>query len=124
VAENPQFANRATQTSTKFDTTGVSFHNKPHTEEAKENISVKTAEAMATPRVRENLKKANADPKTREKRRQSKLGIPRSSDLKSKLRKSILGRKMWVNKHNEIKQQHESPGPEWQRGMVWRGPLE
>ena len=35
VAVNPQFANQAKQTSTKFDTTGV-----PHTEETKKKLSV------------------------------------------------------------------------------------
>jgi hypothetical protein len=142
VSLDSQYANLAKQTSTKFDTTGQTLREYgPLTQEEKDRISVLTKEAMQSPKVKENLRKANEDPTVRENRRRSKQGIPRDSNTKEKIRLTLTGykqtkehirnaaanrqgRKWWVNAKNERKFQHKSPGPGWQPGQNWKKPLE
>jgi len=138
VSQDPRYANLTKQTNTKFDTTGLK--RLPLTVEQKELISVRTKEAMQSPKVRENLEKANANLKTREARRLSKLGVPRDKETKEKIVSTLTGykqtqehiqnaastrrgRKWWVNSNNERKFQRESPGPGWQSGRNWKPPL-
>lgn len=139
VAQDPQYVNRSKQTSTKFDTTGQTGLRvyEPWTQEEKDFISVKTKEAMQSVRVRKNLDKANADPKVRENRRKSKIGIPRDTKTKEKIQLTLTGykqtpehiknaakgrteRKWWVNREGERKFQPESPGPGWKPGQKWQ----
>jgi hypothetical protein len=139
VSQNPQFANRSKQTSTKFDTTGQTGLREyaPWSQEEKDLISARTREAMQSNQVRKNLEKANADPKVRENRRKSKTGIPRDLDTKKKIQLTLTGYKQtpehianaaknrkgcrwWVNSNNERKFQRESPGTEWQPGQTWK----
>jgi len=139
VARDPQFANLVKQTSTKFDATGLK--REPLSQDAKTLISLRTKEAMQTKEVRDNLDRANADPKVRENRRKSKLGIPRDAETREKIRitlsgyrqtsehienaaKTRKGRHWWVNSSSERRFQRESPGPEWQLGQKWKPPLE
>ena len=132
---DPQFANLVKQTSTKFDATGLK--RKPLSQDSKTLISHRTKEAMQTEEVRGNLERANADPKVRENRRKSKLGISRDAETKEKIRltlsgykqtlehienaaKTRKGRRWWVNSINERKFQRGSPGPGWQLGQKWK----
>ena len=139
VVRDPQYANRAKQTGTKFDATGLK--REPLSKTSKTLISLRTKEAMQTKEVRENLERANADPEVRENRRRSKLGIKRDLKTKEKIKltltgykqtpehienaaKTRTGRRWWVNQRNERKFQQESPGLGWQLGQIWKPPLE
>jgi hypothetical protein len=43
--------------------------------------------------------------------------------MKERNSKALKGRKHWINAKGEKKFQHESPGPEWQNGRVYRPDL-
>lgn len=141
VAQDPQFANKSKQTSTRFDTTGsVGLREYgPRTQEEKDLISIRTKEAMNTDKVKENLKKANDSPAVKERRRNSKLGIPRDSETNAKVSKTLTGYKQtpehvknaaknrvgsrwWVNEHGKRKFQRECPGEGWILGQIYKPP--
>jgi hypothetical protein len=84
VAQDSQYANRATQTATKFDRTGAS-----NTPEQNKKIS----EALRGLMVGEkNPRHGNpVSETTKQKIRESKIGIPRSDETKKKLSESHMG---------------------------------
>jgi group I intron endonuclease len=56
----------------------------------------------------------------RKKIRRSEADIVKTRE---RISNALKGRKCWVNAQGEIKFQHESPGPEWQNGRVYRPDL-
>jgi hypothetical protein len=84
VALDPQFANRAIQTPTKFDRTGASNtpeHNKKISESLKGLLAGEKNPNYGKPRKAE----------TRQKISESKIGIPRSDETRKKISESHIG---------------------------------
>jgi len=90
VAVNPQFANKAKQTSTKFDTTGV-----PKTEEAKKKLSVANSGKTHTEETKKKLSVANSG-KTHTEEHKKKISVANSGrtlteETKKKMSKAMSG---------------------------------
>ena len=101
VVLDPQYANQVKQTSTGFDTTGVSF---PHTEETKQLMS-ETRVGEKNPRF--------GNPHTDKSKQLMR-------ELKTGEKNPAFGRKWYVNAAGETYYDKEPPGPEWQRGRKWK----
>jgi hypothetical protein len=97
VAKNPHFANRAKQTSTKFDTTGMTM---TCTEETREKLRQRHLGKTLSKEHRKKLSLAKKGKKrkphledTKEKIRQAKLGHEVSPETREKIRQTKLGTK-------------------------------
>ena len=104
VDKNPMFANLARQTSTSFNSQGITGR-------------------VLTEKHRQNMSKAHlGKPVPIEKRKNISKGMtgkPKSAEHCENIRKSKLGMKWWVNAAGERKFKSECPGPEWKRGQKW-----
>jgi hypothetical protein len=84
VARDPQFANRAIQTATKFDRTGVS-----NTLEQNQKISEALKGLMVGEKNPRYGKPRSEE--TKQKIRDKKVGVPRSNEVRQKISKSHMG---------------------------------
>ena len=92
---------------------------KTHTTETKTKMS-QTRRGKPQPHKR---KPRSVD--TREKISDSLTGRKKSASHCQKLSEANMGvhvgKKWWVNKDNDVKFCHESPGEGWQKGRKWKG---
>jgi hypothetical protein len=135
VVEDPQFANKSYQTSTKFLFTPenkgedhpnfdkIIYHN-PETGKERRFSSPPGDDWKLgrSPQFVEKCKKRTHSLGTKNK--MSKSGgnreyRPHSNEIKEKISSSLAGRKWWVNAKNKTKFQIECPGPDWQSGRDW-----
>jgi hypothetical protein len=144
VGRNPQFANRAKQTSTKFDTTGKTLSEetrialkeaftgeknhrfgKKVSEATRQKISSSLVGRRLSEETRQKLIKLHTGRKrseeTRRKISESLKGKKYNDEKRRKISDTLKGRKYWVNKEGEIRNQVDSPGAEWKNGRKWRG---
>lgn len=142
VKHDPEFANRAHQTSTKFDTSGTKAW---HNEEGKMIYSVNVPSGNWKPGATENLKKLRSQlakvgiigmknkkhkPETIKKFRETRAGSQnamygKNHSFESKLKMSIAkrGKKMeltWWNDGTKEMLSHEQPDFEWMPGRIKR----
>lgn len=137
VAEDPNFANRSYQTSTRFI---YPWRGKKRSEKDKmnkskaakgvpksENHRKKLSEARKNMKLSESHKRniglsclgREVTKQTRNKISKSKLGKPQSKEHLEKLSLIRTGKKWWNNGHVET-QSYEPPSPDWTRGRVKR----
>jgi len=94
VGRSKEFWNQAKQKATGFDTTGISFPQKPISEETRKKLS-ESHKGKPSPR-----KGAKVTMEQREKMRQAKLGSKHSVETKIKMSQSQIGRK-WSDEQKQ-----------------------
>ena len=132
VVEDPQYANRAFQTSVSFDRTGST-----HTEQAKGKMSAarkgKKNPMLGKTHSEKTRKKMSAAKKGkvlseehRNKMSEANKGRPVSEETRKKMseankgkRHPNFGKKWWVNEKGETQFCIQSPGPGWEQGRVY-----
>ena len=145
VAEDPQFANQAYQTSVGFSFSGEGENNPNFGKKWWVNINGETKFQVECPgsgwvEGREQSGEKNPmygkthSEEAIQKMREASLGEnnpffgkKHSEEAIQKLREAhsgennpSFGRKHWINIEGERKFQTESPGPEWQNGIKWK----
>lgn len=132
VVEDPQYANRAYQTSVGFDTTGLSA---PKTDEHRAKISQALSGEKHPQFGKPGTRLGATTPQeVRERISKTLTGHQRSSESKEKQSKSVsgpnnplygkrgsehpsFGLKWWFNPStNESQKSRTCPGPDWRRG--------
>jgi hypothetical protein len=139
VARNPMFANKAKQTSKFFNTEGVpkseqhrqkikdSLQGIPKTETHRRSLSLAKQGKPASEACRlAQIEAVKGKPKSAEHRRKiaqattgRKMGEESKKKMALKRSENNLGRSWWVNEAGNTMFQHESPGPDWQKGRKW-----
>jgi hypothetical protein len=135
VAEDPQYANRAYQTSTRFyypwagktrsDTDkqkkSLAAKGRPKTLEHRKKLSEVKLGSTLSENHKRNIGLAGLGREvtleTREKIRSKKKGVPQTKEHKEKLASLRKGKKWWNNGTVET-QAHTAPSPEWKRGRL------
>lgn len=149
VAEDPQFANQAYQTSVGFSFSGEGENNPMYGKKPSEETIQKLREANWGEN-NPNFGKKHSE-ETIQKLREARLGKKASEDTIQRLREAKsgennpsfgkkpseetiqklreanrgennpgFGKKWWTNASGETVFQVDSPGPEWQNGRVWK----
>ena len=152
VNKEPHFANRAKQTSTKFDTSGMHLSEearkklsnamagdrhpnfgKQRTEKTRRKISDSHKGKVFSEETRKKISDARkgkkASEQTRKKQSEVRKGERRTKETKRRISESLkgdknpcFGKKFWVNISGELRLSEESPGPGWQNGRKWKEP--
>lgn len=135
VAEDPQYANRAYQTSARFyypwkgkarsDTDkqkkSAAAKGKPKSLEHRKKLSEAKLGSTLSEEHKRNIGLSGlgreVTMETREKIRVKKKGVPQSDDHRQKLAALRKGKKWWNNGTIET-QAHEAPSPDWKRGRL------
>jgi hypothetical protein len=109
VVQDPQYVNRAKQTSTGYDRTGVT-----QTDETKQ----KQREARTGKTSTEETKRLMSEAHTGDKNHM--FGKNHTEETKQLMSDLKIGKKWYVNEKGEIRMSKDPPGPEWQWGRKWK----
>lgn len=139
VAEDPQYANRTYQTSSRFyypwkgktrsdadkQKKSAAAKGKPKSMEHRRKLSEAKLGSTLSEEHKRNIGLSGlgreVTPVTRGKISAKKKGVPQSEEHRQKLAMLRKGKKWWNNGAFEA-QAHEAPGPDWKLGRLKRKP--
>jgi hypothetical protein len=132
VVEDPQFVNRAYQTSTKFDTTGFKMPDEvklkmgetrtgmKRSEETKEKQRKANLGRKKSPETRQKMSESHKgkilSEGTKEKMSKSRKGVRRTEETKEKIRQSKLGKKPNSEARQKMSEAKKGCTP-WNKGL-------